>query len=120
MGPVQTLKPDTKGRVCLGSLAAGISSYHLTYDQISGKITLEPYTEVPLQEAWLFRNKAALQKVRRGMKQSEEGNLEDAGNFSQYIDKESVLRKMYKIKKTAEAAENLRKLEENKKKSPFL
>ena len=88
MRSTQTLKPDAKGRVCLGSLAAGISSYHLTYDEISGKIILEPYAEVPLQEAWLFNNKEALRSVREGLKQSEDGKVQDAGDFSQYINED--------------------------------
>lgn len=85
MRSIQTLKPDAKGRVCLGPLAAGISSYHLTYDEVSGKIILEPYAEVPLQEAWLFNNKEALRRVRKGMKQSEGNKLKDRGSFSKYI-----------------------------------
>ncbi len=88
MGSIQTLKPDAKGRVCLGSLAAGISSYHLTYDEVSGKIILEPYAEVPLQEAWLYRNEEALRRVLKGMKQSEEGDVKEAGSFAQYINKD--------------------------------
>ncbi|MCE3230637.1 MAG: hypothetical protein K0R76_735 [Alphaproteobacteria bacterium] len=88
MRSIQTLKPDAKGRVCLGPLAAGVSSYHLTYDKVSGKIVLEPYTEIPLQEAWLFQNGEALRSVRRGMKQSEGNNLKDAGSFAQYINED--------------------------------
>jgi len=85
MRSTQTLKPDAKGRVYLGPLAAGISSYHLTYDEASGRIILEPYAEVPLQEAWLFKNKEALRRVRKGMKQSEGNKLKDRGSFAQYV-----------------------------------
>ncbi|MBX9806008.1 MAG: hypothetical protein K2Y18_09715 [Alphaproteobacteria bacterium] len=88
MRSTQTLKPDAKGRICLGSLAEGISSYHLTYDKVSGRIILEPYAEVPLQEVWLFHNKEALRSVREGLKQSENGKVHDAGDFSQYIDED--------------------------------
>ena len=88
MRVIQTLRPDVKGRVCLGPLSKGISSYHITYDEITGKITLEPFTEIPLQEAWLFQNLQALESVRKGVKQSEEKKLKDRGEYTQYIEEE--------------------------------
>ena len=88
MTAVQTLRPDAKGRVCLGAFAAGVSSFKATWDDVSGKIILEPYAEVPLQEKWLFLNSQALQSVQAGLKQSAAGNIEYIGSFASYADEE--------------------------------
>jgi len=90
MSSTHTLKPDAKGRICLGALATGVSSYHLTYDEVSGKIILEPYAEVPLREAWLFRNVEALSSVREGLKQSKAGKLQNLGSFAKYVDEDET------------------------------
>jgi len=43
------VKPDAKGRICLGDLAEGISSYKII-ETSDDKIILEPYVEIPLVE----------------------------------------------------------------------
>ncbi len=77
---VKTLRPDKKGRVTLGHLLEGASSVRVTVEE-DGKITLEPYTEIPLRESWLYENPEALEKVRKGLRQISEGNLHDLGSF---------------------------------------
>ncbi|WP_395477079.1 hypothetical protein [Rickettsia endosymbiont of Pantilius tunicatus] len=62
------LKPDTKGRITLGKIADGISSFHVTVNNKDGQIILEPYTEIPLKESWLFNNKVALTKLKKVLK----------------------------------------------------
>jgi hypothetical protein len=49
----QQLRPDAKGRINLGKLAQGVSSFraHRTEE---GNIILEPFTEIPARERWLF------------------------------------------------------------------
>lgn len=42
---VKILHPDAKGRVTLGALAKGISSYRMTQDD-QGRLVLEPYVEI--------------------------------------------------------------------------
>lgn len=34
-----------------------------------GQIILEPYTEIPLKESWLFNNKKALEQLNNGIKE---------------------------------------------------
>lgn len=78
------LKPDTKGRVNLGKMAEGVSSFKAIYDQHTHKIILEPYAEVPYHEKWLFENEEALKSVRKGLMESSKGQLKDIGSFSKY------------------------------------
>lgn len=70
MSSVHTFRPDSKGRICIGSWAKGVSSFHATHDEVTGKIILEPYVEIPAREVWLYENEEALAKVREGMRQA--------------------------------------------------
>jgi hypothetical protein len=45
------------------------------------RIILEPMVEIPAREAWLFANKGALEKVRRGL--SQKGTVK-RGSFAKY------------------------------------
>lgn len=47
MSQALMLKPDSKGRITLGKLAAGVSSFHVTVDKSTENIMLEPYCEIP-------------------------------------------------------------------------
>ena len=44
--PVKILHPDAKGRITLGAVAKGISSYRMTKDE-QGRLVLEPFVEIP-------------------------------------------------------------------------
>ena len=80
------VRPDTKGRVLLGRLARGVSSYTLTEE--SGRIILEPNVEIPAKESWLWENETALQQVRNGLKDSAMSRTKSRGSFSEFIDEE--------------------------------
>ena len=56
------LRPDAKGRISLGEIANNVSSYRVTIED-SGKVTLEPYAEIPLSEKWIFEDKDLLEKI---------------------------------------------------------
>ena len=60
-----TLRPDAKGRITLGKLAEGVSSYRAHQDE-HGKIVLEPFVEIPAREIWLYNNSKAMAKIKRG------------------------------------------------------
>ena len=60
------LRPDAKGRITLGKLADGVSSYRARR-QKDGKIILEPFVEIPAAERWLYENEEALHNVRAGL-----------------------------------------------------
>jgi hypothetical protein len=80
----KVLRPDSKGRVALGDLAKGVSSFHVTYD--GDRIILEPFAEVPAREKWLFDNPKALASVKRGIADLAEGKTKSRGSFAKYVD----------------------------------
>lgn len=49
------LRPDAKGRINLGDLAEGVSSYRVNIGE-NGKLTLTPYVEIPFSEKWIFES----------------------------------------------------------------
>ena len=79
------LRPDSKGRITLGPLAKGISSFVVS-QEADGRLMLEPYKEIPAREAWLFENPASLAAVRAGLADAAEGRLKDRGDFSQFAE----------------------------------
>ena len=79
------VRPDAKGRITLGSLAHGISSYIVTKDK-HNRIILEPRVEIPAKEKWLFDNKAALKQVKKGLEDSAAGRLKKRGSFAKFTD----------------------------------
>jgi hypothetical protein len=78
------VRPDSKGRITLGKLARGVSSFGILVEP-SGKIVLEPFVEVPARERWLFENPEALTRVRGGLADSEAGRTVPLGSFSRHL-----------------------------------
>lgn len=78
-------RPDSKGRITLGTLAKGVSSY-LVRPESDGRVILEPMVEIPARESWLHENKAALKSVRKGLEQASAGELKSLGSFAKYAD----------------------------------
>jgi hypothetical protein len=79
------VRPDAKGRIFLGNLAHGVSSYTIT-TKTHGRIVLEPNIEIPAREKWLWENKAILQQVKKGLKDSAAGRVKSRGSFAKYVD----------------------------------
>ena len=80
-----TVRPDSKGRIALGALAKGVSSFR-AHLEAGGKIVLEPFVEIPAREIWLHRNPKAMEKVKRGIADAEAGRLHDLGDFTQFVE----------------------------------
>jgi hypothetical protein len=88
MAQAAILKPDSKGRVTLGKLAKGVSSFHVIHDEQKGIIVLEPYTEIPMKESWLYENKKALNQLKKGITDSADGKVAFKEDFSKYLNDE--------------------------------
>ena len=78
------VRPDSKGRITLGKIAEGVSSYTVIREK--DRIILEPNIEIPAKEKWLFDNKKALRQVKKGLEDSASGNVKSRGNFAKYVD----------------------------------
>ena len=83
----KTVRPDAKGRITLGSLLENVSSVRVSQKE-NGQIVLDLFREVPARETWLYENGDALEKVRTGLMQAAEGNLQDFGTFTDYLEEE--------------------------------
>ena len=78
---------DTKQRVCLTRLLTKEERENFSTFRIyreGGKIVLEPVIEVPEKDHWIYRNPKALSSLMKGIKDFEEGKLQDLGSFAQY------------------------------------
>jgi hypothetical protein len=84
----RNVRPDSRHRVSLGAAIADLdddASFNV-YRDAAGRIILEPQVSIPAAEAWLFRNKRALDLVRRGLKEAAAGDVRYLGSFAQYAD----------------------------------
>ena len=79
------VRPDAKGRITLGQLAEGVSSYIVRTEE-DGKITLEPLAEIPARERWLYEDEEALGSVRAGLEDAKAGRLTRL-SFKKYLKK---------------------------------
>ena len=79
------VKPDSKGRISLGTLTKGVSSFSVTCDS-ANRIILEPYTEIPAREKWAFDNSEVLIKLKRGLDDATKNKTTSLGDFTQYIE----------------------------------
>lgn len=69
------LRPDSKGRINLGELAKGVSSYRVTKEK-NGEVILRPFTEIPFSEKWIFEDQELLEKVKQHLKEKEESQMD--------------------------------------------
>jgi hypothetical protein len=81
---VYRVRPDSKGRITLGKLSEGVSSYRVKR-QKDGKIILEPFMEIPAEERWLWENREALGNVMKGIEDSRAGRVKSLGSFKKYL-----------------------------------
>ena len=84
MHQYKTLRPDSKGRITLGNLSQGVSSFKMTVDK-QQRIILEPLVEIPAREKWLFDNPTALRQVQKGLEDAAQGKLIEK-DFLKYLD----------------------------------
>lgn len=68
------VRPDAKGRISLGVLPPHISGFKLTTDK-NGCYILEPLTEIPERERWVYENPEVLASLERGIEDARAGRL---------------------------------------------
>jgi hypothetical protein len=81
------VRPDSRKRVALGRALDHLedASFNVYRDE-AGRIILDPQVSIPASEAWLFRNRKALDSVRRGLEEAAEGKAASAGSFAKFAD----------------------------------
>ena len=70
------VRPDGKGRINLGNLAQGVSSYRVAIGD-QGTLTLTPYAEIPLSEKWIFEDSDILEKVKQQFNKKRKESLDE-------------------------------------------
>jgi hypothetical protein len=80
-----TFHPDAKGRITLGKLADGVSSFR-GHREKDGSIVLRPYVEIPASEHWIFKDPEALASLKRGLAESAAGRVVSRGSFAKHLD----------------------------------
>ena len=80
----RTLRPDSKGRITLGSLSEGVSGFRVSVD-FQHRIILEPLVEIPAREKWVFDNPAVLGQIKQGIEDAAHGRITQR-DFSKYLD----------------------------------
>jgi hypothetical protein len=79
------VRVDAKNRICLTKITKNLPISINAY-MSDNKIILEPLTEVPEAEAWIFKpeNKEILKAIKEGLDQK--GTIK-RGSFSKYLKK---------------------------------
>jgi len=75
------LSVDSKNRISLTKLLPEVKVSSVKAYKEDDKIILEPMVEIPAKELWLYENKTALKKVKRGL--SQKGTIK-RGSFAAY------------------------------------
>ena len=71
---VDTRTLDGRHRVCVGDILKGFERVQIFLGP-SGEVLLRPMVELPASEAWLFKNKKALDSVRKGLEDAKNGKI---------------------------------------------
>lgn len=73
--PAKNLKLDSKKRITLGKFVkSDVTSYDVELKE-NGVIVLYPKVEIPAEEVWLFKNKTAMDSVKRGLENSKHNEV---------------------------------------------
>lgn len=75
------LTVDSKKRISLTKLLPGGKISSVRAYKENDRIILEPMVEIPAREVWLYENRAALEKVKKGL--SQKGTIK-RGAFAKY------------------------------------
>jgi len=75
------LTVDSRKRISLTKLLPGKKVSSVRAYKENDRIILEPMVEIPAREVWLYENKAALEKVKKGL--SQRGTVK-RGSFGKY------------------------------------
>lgn len=81
------VRPDSRKRITLGRALEdlGDASFNVYLDG-EGRIILDPQVSIPASEAWLFKNRKAIDSVRRGLEEAAKDKAKPAGSFARFAD----------------------------------
>lgn len=68
------LRPDSRGRINLGSLSNGVSGFQLNITA-KGLICLQPLTEIPIVEPWFEHDETVVKELKESIENVKKGNV---------------------------------------------
>lgn len=71
---IATHTVDDRNRITLGALLKDTRRVRI-YKNARGELLLQPLTEIPASEVWLFQNQEALQTVKQGLDDAAQGRI---------------------------------------------
>ncbi len=89
--PVDTRPLDSKHRITLGGKLQKILMSKMKIDSYQvfvgkeGDILLRPSVSIPSNEAWVYRNPEVIGRIRRGVKEADEGKTEKADDLESFL-----------------------------------
>ncbi|MEG4303245.1 hypothetical protein [Microcoleus sp. D3_18a_C4] len=90
------ISTDSQGHLSL-KLEPKSTEYRVLVNE-AGQILLDPITNIPDREQWLWQNPQALAAVKCGLAQAAKGEVHDLGDFSEYADRDLSVINDHKIK----------------------
>lgn len=78
------ISTDSQGHLSL-NLEPKSKEYRVLINE-AGQILLDPISNIPDREQWLWQNPEALAAVKCGLAQAAKGEVHDLGDFSKYAD----------------------------------
>ncbi|MBE9122181.1 hypothetical protein IQ269_15560 [Tychonema sp. LEGE 07199] len=90
------ISTDTQGHLSL-NLEPKSTEYRVLVNE-AGQILLDPITNIPDREQWLWQNPQALAAVKCGVAQAAKGEVHNLGDFSEYADRDLSVINDRKIK----------------------
>ncbi|WP_373535795.1 hypothetical protein [Microcoleus sp.] len=90
------ISTDTQGHLSL-NLEPKSTEYRVLVNE-AGQILLDPITNIPDREQWLWQNPQALAAVKCGLAQAAKGEVHNLGDFSEYADRDLSVINDRKIK----------------------
>ncbi|MGB3263398.1 MAG: hypothetical protein WBA89_05520 [Microcoleus sp.] len=90
------ISTDNQGHLSL-NLEPKSTEYRVLVNE-AGQILLDPITNIPDREQWLWQNPQALAAVKCGLAQAAKGEVHNLGDFSEYADRDLSVINDRKIK----------------------
>ena len=91
--PYQVKTLDSKNRITLGGKLTKVIGKRMKAEAYqvficrNGDILLRPTVSIPSNEAWVYQNPAVIGKLRKGLRDVQEGKAERVDDLDSFLDK---------------------------------
>lgn len=79
---------DSKNRISLGEkiikLLKNVDAFKVFLGQ-DGDILLRPMVNIPMREAWIYKNQKVINQIRQGLAEAKEGKTEKVEDLDKFL-----------------------------------